>query len=84
MRYLSWPDDVIRSRTLFVMWFCQRRPMDVVEDFGVRARSVCGVPTVTRNSSGDEIANVNFFTTTLYMYSPSQRLSPLNRLPIFY
>jgi len=25
----------------------------------------------TRNSSGDEIANVNFFTTTLYMYKPA-------------
>ena len=26
---------------------------------------------VNKNSSGDEIANVNFFTTTSYMYRPA-------------
>ena len=30
-----------------------------------------GTQCIYKNSSGDEIANVNFFTTTLYMYRPA-------------
>jgi len=35
-----------------------------------------------KNSSGDEIANVNFLLP--HRTSTDQRLRPLNRLPIFY
>jgi len=36
-----------------------------------------------KNSSGDEIANVNFFLRR-HRICTAQRLRPLNRLPIFY
>ena len=45
--------------------------------------SVCPLAYLNKNSSGDEIANVNFCTTTTYICR-GQCLRPLNRLANFY
>jgi len=53
---------------LWYSWYC--------ENYAAQFPSViidCE-SVITRNSSGDEIVNVNFFMTTLYMYYKIQKL----------
>ena len=60
------------DHSIMSIWSCLTNKFFISCRWQTRAtRCITAKGNIYKNSSGDEIANVNFFTTTSYMHSPA-------------